>query len=143
MQLAARRGRSPSPTASAIPPDADARRPAQDGDRAAQRRVKHRRAAVAGESPGQPTADETVAVDTATRSDRRAGRATLRSAARAVHETAAWCDDCRVADRVNFALLYRTPKEWRISVGTPQELACGALRETPASGSFEAAVRES
>ena len=37
---------------------------------------------------------------------------------------------------------YRTPREWRISVGTPVELACGALRETPVTGSFETAVRE-
>jgi len=43
---------------------------------------------------------------------------------------------------VNFVLLCRTPREWRISVGTPEELACGALRETPATGSFETAVRE-
>jgi len=47
-----------------------------------------------------------------------------------------------VAGRVNFVLLYRTPRAWRISADTPEELACGALQETPASGSFETAVRE-
>jgi hypothetical protein len=47
-----------------------------------------------------------------------------------------------VVDQAKFALLYRTPKEWRISVRTPEELACGALSETPPSSSFETAARE-
>lgn len=43
---------------------------------------------------------------------------------------------------VNFALLYRTPKEWRITVGTSDELACGALEATSSTESFQAAARE-
>lgn len=43
---------------------------------------------------------------------------------------------------VDYALLYRTPKEWRITVGTSEELACGALIKAAATDSFEAAAHE-
>ena len=43
---------------------------------------------------------------------------------------------------MNFALLYRTPKEWRITIGTTEELACGALLETSSSQPFEVAAHE-
>jgi hypothetical protein len=43
---------------------------------------------------------------------------------------------------VNYALLYRTPRAWRITVGTSEELACGALPHTSASEPFEAAAHE-
>lgn len=47
-----------------------------------------------------------------------------------------------MASPVDFALLYRTPREWRITVRTSEELACGALVRTSPTDSFEAAAHE-
>ncbi len=47
-----------------------------------------------------------------------------------------------MASQVRYALLYRTPREWRITVGTPDELACGALVGVDASAPFQRAVLE-
>ena len=44
--------------------------------------------------------------------------------------------------RVEFVLLYRTPRNWRTTIGLPGELACGALQETPPAGNFEDAAAE-
>jgi hypothetical protein len=44
--------------------------------------------------------------------------------------------------RVKFVLLYRAEPEWRITVGTSDELACGALPRTVASEPFEQAAEE-
>lgn len=43
-----------------------------------------------------------------------------------------------------WALLYRTPEGWRISVasGAPEFIACGALSDTPADAPVEVAQRE-
>jgi hypothetical protein len=35
-----------------------------------------------------------------------------------------------------------SPKEWRITIRTPEELACGALPKASVSQPFEAAARE-
>lgn len=43
---------------------------------------------------------------------------------------------------VNFVLLYRGTREWRTTVGTPGELACGALPETGLSADFDLAADE-
>ncbi len=43
---------------------------------------------------------------------------------------------------VNFVLLYRGQGEWRITVGTPEELACGALLSTSAVEAFDRAAEE-
>lgn len=43
---------------------------------------------------------------------------------------------------VTFILLYRTSQNWRTTVGTTGELACGALEETSAAGSFQDAAGE-
>jgi hypothetical protein len=47
-----------------------------------------------------------------------------------------------VAGQVKYVLLYRTPSEWRITVGTADELACGALEAVDASAPFHEAVLE-
>ena len=44
--------------------------------------------------------------------------------------------------RVNFVLLYRTGREWRITVGTADDLACGALPRSAAAEPFDQAVEE-
>lgn len=44
--------------------------------------------------------------------------------------------------RAGFVLLYRTPRNWRITIGVPGQLTCGALQETSAAGSFEEAAAE-
>ena len=52
------------------------------------------------------------------------------------------CDYRCMSSPVDFALLCRTPKEWRITVRTTEELACGALEETSSAAPCEAALRE-
>ncbi len=47
-----------------------------------------------------------------------------------------------MSSAVNYVLLYRTKREWRTTVGTTEELACGALPSTRASESFDAAAQE-
>lgn len=47
-----------------------------------------------------------------------------------------------MGSQVTYALLYRTQREWRITVRTPDELARGALTGIPASVPFDTAVRE-
>ena len=47
-----------------------------------------------------------------------------------------------MAGQVNYALLYRTPRQWRITVRPPQELACGALEKTSSLESFQVAAGE-
>lgn len=44
--------------------------------------------------------------------------------------------------RVIFVLLYRSETEWRSTVGTADELACGALPRTAASEPFDQAAEE-
>lgn len=46
------------------------------------------------------------------------------------------------AAHVNFVLLYRGTREWRTTVGTAGELACGALPETAVADDFDLAAEE-
>lgn len=46
------------------------------------------------------------------------------------------------AASVNFVLLYRGTREWRTTVGSAGELACGALPETAVSDDFDLAADE-
>jgi hypothetical protein len=44
---------------------------------------------------------------------------------------------------VRYVLLYRTSRDWRITVGEiPDAMACGSLPKTPATEPFEVAARE-
>ena len=44
--------------------------------------------------------------------------------------------------QVNYVLLYRARTNWRTTVGTSEELACGGLPGTPVSEPFELAAQE-
>jgi hypothetical protein len=50
-------------------------------------------------------------------------------------------------DRVNpaaihYLILYRTPRCWRITMGGPEGMACGALEDTPADAPFSVAEHD-
>jgi hypothetical protein len=44
--------------------------------------------------------------------------------------------------QVKYVLLYRGSQEWRTTVGTDEELACGALQATAKSEPFDVAANE-
>jgi hypothetical protein len=47
-----------------------------------------------------------------------------------------------VGARVTYVLLYSAKREWRTTVGTADELACGALPGTAVSDAFDLAAEE-